>query len=122
MTELSEHARQAIMVVHDRWLAHELAGSATEVLALCVDDVVWLPPNKPALRGKAAVAAWLAAQPESRSWRVTSRIFRSEAAAGLPTRWQTSPRCSARPEERARNRSRAATSGCFGKYPRRSGR
>ena len=32
--------------------------------------MVWLPPNKPALRGKAAVAAWLAEQPESRSWRV----------------------------------------------------
>jgi ketosteroid isomerase-like protein len=42
-----------------RWLACELAGRAFEVLELCAPEVVWLPPGLPALRGKAAIHAWL---------------------------------------------------------------
>jgi hypothetical protein len=46
----------------------------TGVVSLCVDDVVWLPPNQPALRGKNAVAAWLAVLPEHRIRRIEIMI------------------------------------------------
>jgi ketosteroid isomerase-like protein len=58
------------MTVQQQWLERELAGDMAGVLALCVDDVVWLPPNEPALRDKSAVAAWLAALPANRIRRI----------------------------------------------------
>jgi ketosteroid isomerase-like protein len=67
---VSERAEQAIIAVQEQWLAHELAGDRVGVLALCVDDVVWLPPNEPALREKSAVAAWLAVLPANRIRRI----------------------------------------------------
>lgn len=41
------------------WLACELAGRACDVLDLCSHDILWLPPGRPPIRGKAAVRAWL---------------------------------------------------------------
>ena len=65
MSEVSDRVQQAIMTVQQHWLGHELAGDMVGVLDLCVDDVVWLPPNESALRGKSAVAGWLAALSET---------------------------------------------------------
>jgi len=64
VSKVSERVQQAIMAIQQHWLGYELAGDRVGVLALCVDDVVWLPPNEPALRDKSVVAAWLAALPE----------------------------------------------------------
>jgi ketosteroid isomerase-like protein len=67
---LSDRARQRILVVQQQWLEYERDGNMTGVVSLCVDDVVWLPPNQPALRGKNAVAAWLAILPKGRIRRI----------------------------------------------------
>jgi ketosteroid isomerase-like protein len=75
--------QQAILAVHQQWLEHELAGNRSGVLALCVDDVVWLPPNEPALRGKTAVAAWLTALPKTRLQRIEITNLQIECAGGL---------------------------------------
>ena len=83
MTGLSERTQQAIIAVQQQWLEHELAGDMTAVLALCADDVVWLPPNEPALRGKDAVAAWLAGLPENRIRQVEITNLRIHGAGGL---------------------------------------
>ena len=70
MSEVSDRAQQAITSVQQHWLERELAGDMVGVLDLCVEDVVWLPPNESALRGKSAVAGWLAALPENRIRRI----------------------------------------------------
>lgn len=49
----------AIEELERRWLACELAGRAWDVLDLCSDDIVWLPPGRPPIQGKAAIRAWL---------------------------------------------------------------
>ncbi len=63
---MSDRAQQGILAVQQQWLEYELDGNMTGVVSLCIDDVVWLPPNQRALRGKNAVAAWLAVLPEHR--------------------------------------------------------
>jgi ketosteroid isomerase-like protein len=50
----------AIKQLEQRWLACELDGRASDVLELCSADIVWLPPGRPPLRGKAAIREWLA--------------------------------------------------------------
>src|SRR3989454_10884508 len=55
----------------------------TGVVSLCVDDVVWLPPNQPALRGKNAVAAWLAVLPEHRIRRIEITNVQILGSGGL---------------------------------------
>ena len=52
--------RAAIDQLERRWLTCELEGRPADVLELCSDDVVWLPPGCPPIRGKDAVRAWLA--------------------------------------------------------------
>jgi ketosteroid isomerase-like protein len=49
----------AIEGLERRWLACELADRPCDVLQLCSDDVVWLPPGRPPIRGTAAIRAWL---------------------------------------------------------------
>ncbi len=49
----------AIGELEQRWTASELAGRVSEVLELCTPDVVWLPPGRPPIRGKAAIREWL---------------------------------------------------------------
>lgn len=83
MSGSSQQAQRAIRAVHRQWLEHELAGNRSGILALCVDDVVWLPPHEPALRGKAAVAAWLAALPKTRVRRIEITNLRIQCAGGL---------------------------------------
>jgi ketosteroid isomerase-like protein len=52
-------------------------------VSLCVDDVVWLPPNQPALRGRNAVAAWLAVLPEHRIRRIQITNVQIHGSGGL---------------------------------------
>src|SRR5215831_18205457 len=58
------------MTVQQHWLEHELAGDTVGVLGLCADEIVWLPPNESPLRGKSAVAGWLATLPRNRIRRI----------------------------------------------------
>lgn len=83
MSGVSEGAQQAIMAVQQQWVGHELAGDMAGVLALCVDDVVWLPPNEPALRDKNAVAAWLAVLPANRARRIEITNVQIDVSGGL---------------------------------------
>jgi ketosteroid isomerase-like protein len=71
------------LAVQQQWLEYELDGNMTGVVSLCVDDVVWLPPNEPALRGKNAVAAWLAVLPEYRIRRIEIRNVQIHHSGGL---------------------------------------
>ena len=66
-----------------QWLEYELDGNMTGVVSLCVDDVVWLPPNQQALRGKNAVAAWLAVLPEHRIRRIEITNVQIHDSGGL---------------------------------------
>ena len=98
MSKVSDRVQQAIVAVQQHWLAHELAGEMAGLLGLCVDDVVWLPPNEPALRGKSAVAGWLAALPENRIGRIEITNVHIDGSSGLAykvadfTTWLETPR------------------------------
>jgi|ERR1017187_1458966 ketosteroid isomerase-like protein len=70
LSGLSDCAQQGILTVQQEWLEYERNGNVTGVVSLCSDDVVWLPPNQPAMRGKNAVTGWLAALPEHRIPRI----------------------------------------------------
>lgn len=52
--------RAAIEQLERRWLDCELEGRPADVLELCSEDVVWLPPGRQPIRGKDAIRAWLA--------------------------------------------------------------
>jgi ketosteroid isomerase-like protein len=80
---LSDSAQQGILAVQQRWLEYELDGNMTGVVSLCADDVVWLPPNHPALRGKNAVAAWLAVLPEHQIRRIEITNVQIHGSRGL---------------------------------------
>jgi ketosteroid isomerase-like protein len=80
---LSYSAQQGILAVQHQWLEYELDGNMTGVVSLCVDDVVWLPPNQPALRGKNAVATWLAVLPEHRIRRIEITNVQIHGSGGL---------------------------------------
>jgi len=83
VSEASNRVQQAIMAVQQHWLGYELASDTVGVLGLCVDDVVWLPPNKPALRGKSAVAEWLAGLPENRIRKIEITNVHIDGISGL---------------------------------------
>ena len=59
MSELSAVDLQAIEQLHTRWIDYERAGDNLSLLRLCTDDVMWLPPNSPALIGQQAIIQWL---------------------------------------------------------------
>jgi len=80
---LSDRVNQGILAVQQQWLEYELDGNMSGVVSLCVDDVVWLPPNQPALRGKNAVAAWLAVLPEHRIRRIEITNVQIHGSGGL---------------------------------------
>lgn len=61
MDELSEREVREINELHDRWIAKELAGHSSQLLDLCVEESQWIPPDAPPLRGKEAIAKYLAA-------------------------------------------------------------
>ena len=59
MSDLSAVDLQAIEQLHTSWLNYERAGDNLSLLKLCTDDVMWLPPNSPALIGQQAIIRWL---------------------------------------------------------------
>ena len=82
-SELSNCVQQAILAVQQKWLEFELDGNVTGVVSLCSDDVVWLPPNQPALHGRNAVAGWLAALPGHRIRRIEMMNVRIHSSGEL---------------------------------------
>jgi ketosteroid isomerase-like protein len=61
MAELSEREVREINELHDNWIAKELAGHSSQLLDLCLEEIQWIPPDEPPLRGKEAIANYLAA-------------------------------------------------------------
>jgi ketosteroid isomerase-like protein len=59
MSELSNPDLQTIEEIHTHWISEELAGNSVEIVELCTNDVVWVPPNAPALVGKEAIKQYL---------------------------------------------------------------
>ena len=49
----------AIEQLAQRWLACELANRVPDVLGLCSEEIVWLPPGHSPVRGKEAIRSWL---------------------------------------------------------------
>ncbi len=45
MGEFSDQDHDAILAIHDRWIAEEIAGNGLAVLQYCTDDVRWLVPG-----------------------------------------------------------------------------
>jgi uncharacterized protein (TIGR02246 family) len=84
--DLSNADRQAIEQVHDRWIAEELADNSMAVLQLCTDDVIWIPPNFPALVGKEVIRQWLsAAEVEIRELHIANRRIDGEGSVAYLT-------------------------------------
>lgn len=59
MAQLPDQDITAIRELHDRWLKAELAGDDSQIIAVCADDIKWIPPDLPPLQGKAAIAEYL---------------------------------------------------------------
>lgn len=83
MSGLSRNAEKAILALHERWLERERTRDPAGVLACCTGDIVWLPPDGPALRGPAEIRAWLLAQPASAIRRLEITNLRLEGEGGL---------------------------------------
>ena len=83
LCQTAHNTQQMILAVQQQWLEYELGGNLTGIVSLCADDVVWLPPNQPALRGRDAVAAWLAAAPEHRIRRIEISNVQIHSGGGL---------------------------------------
>lgn len=49
----------AIEQLAQRWLACELENRMPDVLGLCSEEIVWLPPGHDPVRGKEAIRSWL---------------------------------------------------------------
>jgi uncharacterized protein (TIGR02246 family) len=59
MSELSDQDVEAIEAIHDQWIREELAGNSSQIVELCTNDVMWIPPDAPPLVGKEAIAQHL---------------------------------------------------------------
>jgi uncharacterized protein (TIGR02246 family) len=55
---LSEEDVAAIEAIPDAWAEATLAGDWAAVAALFTEDGVFMPPNEPAVEGRAAIEAW----------------------------------------------------------------
>jgi uncharacterized protein (TIGR02246 family) len=60
---LSQADVSKISEVTQAWVKATLAKDWATVAGLCLDDAVLYPPNEPAVRGRAAIRAWLAKFP-----------------------------------------------------------
>lgn len=74
---------QKILAVQHQWIEYEIAGDTSGIVSLCVDDVVWLPPDESALRGTNAVAAWLARLPPYQIQRIEIADVQIHQSGGL---------------------------------------
>lgn len=64
MSALSPEDRRTITrMAEDEWTAAALARDWGRAADLCADDVVYMPADHPALRGRAALRTWLDAFP-----------------------------------------------------------
>ena len=54
MLEDGQVGEQAVRKVHEAWLAAEVAGDLSAVLALCTNDVRWMQPGSAPSHGKEA--------------------------------------------------------------------
>jgi len=52
--EFSDQDHDAILTIHDRWIAEEIAGNGLAVLQYCTDDVRWWVPGGREVVGKDA--------------------------------------------------------------------
>lgn len=57
---LSDADRQAIQAVSEQFMRHIESGNVDSLAALYTEDVVVMPPNQPAVHGRAAVREWQA--------------------------------------------------------------
>ena len=64
LAPLSDADAAAIRAVHDRFCAAVLRQDADAVAALYAEEAVLLPPNEPAVHGRAAIRQWTAALPK----------------------------------------------------------
>ena len=64
MSELSNQDVDAIEEVHNCWIREELAGNSAQVIELCLNDVMWIPPNARPLVGKEAIEQYLSESSE----------------------------------------------------------
>lgn len=66
----SDQDRSAIEALHAAWLNAERQGRSAAVLEFCTAAPVWLPPGEAPLCGRAAIQAWLDAQPATTLLRI----------------------------------------------------
>jgi uncharacterized protein (TIGR02246 family) len=64
LAPLSDADAAAIRAVHDQFCAAVLGQDFDSVAALYGEDAVLLPPNEPAVHGRAAIRKWTAAVPK----------------------------------------------------------
>ena len=60
--ELPQSDLDAIERLHQRWIRLEMERRGRELLELCAEDVVCMPPGRPPLSGREAVGPILSAQ------------------------------------------------------------
>jgi ketosteroid isomerase-like protein len=91
MGELTSDAIQEIERIHSNWIAHEVAGEAQKLIALCADDIELWPPEAEPVLGRAAVAAMMATgTTEIHSIEITDRRIRgSNDIAYLTANYKT---------------------------------
>jgi ketosteroid isomerase-like protein len=59
MSALSKEDISALKTIEEKWPRYSLGADWGKLTALLTDDIVFMPPDEPAVEGKAAVKAWL---------------------------------------------------------------
>ena len=91
MHNLTEDNVEEIERIHSRWMAFEVAGENSRLLALCSDDIEFWPPEAQPVLGRTAVSAQL----ERRTTRIhdieisSRRIRGSNEIAYLTANYKT---------------------------------
>ena len=67
--QLSDADRKGIQDVTDRWLKAMTTNDSTAVAALYTEDAMLLPPNEPAVKGRAAIRHYLGQFPKITSFK-----------------------------------------------------
>jgi len=81
LAPLSSADTAAIASIHPRFRQALLARDFDTLVACYTDDAVFMPPNHPAVHGRAALKAWMAAFPKASEFTLT--IERIEGRADL---------------------------------------
>ena len=91
MDRLTTAAIGKIEQIHSKWIELEIAGEDRKLIDLCTSDIEFWPPDAPPVRGRAAVAEYLA-QGIARIQRVETterRIRGSNEVAYLTANYET---------------------------------